>query len=479
VGVCIQCRSVDSTATTIVNQTNYDYSMRIVARDPAGLSATGVFAASANVAPVAPVIGTQTTSQNIAYSYTLPVFTDANNNALTYSVSNLPPGMSFNIGTRTISGTPSTAGSWAVTYTANDGKGGVTSTTFAFNVQANNAPTAPTVAAQNGTLNVALSVPLPAFTDADFDTLTYSISGLPPGLTFDGGNRTIIGTPTATGTWNVTYSANDGRGGTASVTFSFTIGTSVPGNRPPQVNIALEDQGATSGYAFQYIIPANAFIDPDNNPLTYAATLYSGAQLPAWLSFNAATRTFSGMPAGTGNQTWTIRVSATDPSGLSAYDDFILSKEGSGGSKSIEEGEDPKSGFDQPLADTDTASGVDTTEKGFMDAVPIDAAIADSVDAGSRQYRFDMGTAYALDDFEISIEEKPDPDIGEILPMPKIDPVINSVPVQTQAGRRRAVRRSRRAGHVYRFGRWCSRVVRTDVRRSRPDGGPFREVWRQ
>lgn len=42
--------------------------------------------------------------------------------------------MSFAAGTRVLSGTPTTAGTYTVTYTANDGKGGSASTTFTFTV---------------------------------------------------------------------------------------------------------------------------------------------------------------------------------------------------------------------------------------------------------------------------------------------------------------------------------------------------------
>ncbi|MFZ5636354.1 MAG: putative Ig domain-containing protein [Pseudomonadota bacterium] len=308
----------------------YNYNMRIIARDPSSASAVGGFAVTVNVAPVAPGIGTVTARQNSAFNYTLPAFSDANGQALSYSVSNLPPGLSFDAGTRAITGTPPTPGSWTVTYTANDGSGGVTSTTFTLTVQANNAPTAPSVGAQAGTINVALSLVLPAFSDADYDALSYSVSNLPTGLSFNPGTLTISGTPTATGTWTVTYSANDGRGGTASTTFAFTINPP-SANRAPVVSVPLDDQYAYSDYEFYYQIPANSFTDPDNNPLTYTATLSNGSALPAWLSFNAATRTFQGYPFGTGNQGWTIRVRATDPSGLSVYDDFWLYKEGSGG----------------------------------------------------------------------------------------------------------------------------------------------------
>ena len=314
-----------------VYQYYYNYNMRITARDPSGATAVGGFSVNANVAPVAPGVGTLTARQNSAYSYTLPAFSDANGNALSYSVANLPPGLSFNSSTRVISGTPPTAGSWTVTYTANDGNGGLTNTTFTLNVQANNAPTPPSVGAQTGGVGGGLSLTLPAFTDADYDALSYSVSNLPPGLSFNPATLVISGTPTTAGSWTVTYTANDGRGGVSNTTFTFTINASAPPNQAPVVSVPLDDQYAVSGEYFVFTIPANAFTDPDNNPLTYSATQASGAALPAWLNFNASTRTFSGVPSGVGNQGWTIRVRATDPSGLSITDDFWLYKEGTGG----------------------------------------------------------------------------------------------------------------------------------------------------
>ena len=358
-------------------QTNHDYSLRIVARDPEGASVYGAFQTVANVAPVGPTIGTQTARQNVFYSFVPPAFTDVNNQTLTYSMTGLPAGLSFDAPARTIGGTPTGSGPSIVQYTANDGNGGTTTVSFTLNVQANNAPAAPAVSAQTGTLNVHLSFGLPAFTDADFDTLTYGIAGLPPGLSFDAVSRTISGTPTAAGSWNVTYTANDGRGGTASVVFDFTIGTSVPANRPPVVNVPLSDQTADSGTYFEYIIPADAFRDPDNNPLTYSA-IRVGGSMPAWLTFNPATRTFSGTPTGAVTQNFTLRVTATDPGGLFVSDEFVLTKLGDSGGQLIDEAEGETYRFEMgaaqaPEGEKDGADGTGevSTIEALATSVPV------------------------------------------------------------------------------------------------------------
>ena len=44
--------------------------------------------------------------------------------------------------------------------------------------------------------------------------LTYSVSGLPTGYSFNASNRQVTGTPTATGAFNVTYAVEDDDGDT-------------------------------------------------------------------------------------------------------------------------------------------------------------------------------------------------------------------------------------------------------------------------
>jgi uncharacterized delta-60 repeat protein len=80
---------------------------------------------------------------------------------------------------------------------------------------------------------------------------------------------------------------------------------------------AEERLAATEGTPFVYTIPAARFVDPDGDVLTLSATQSDGTDLPSWLDFDAATRTFSGTaPAGSADVH--VRVTAVDPGGLSA-----------------------------------------------------------------------------------------------------------------------------------------------------------------
>ena len=94
-------------------------------------------------------------------------------------------------------------------------------------------------------------------------------------------------------------------------------------NDAPSLTLALADQGASEGSAFAYTIPAGAFTDVDGDALSYSATLASGAALPAWLSFDAGARSFSGTPPNGSAGTIVVRVSASDGS-LTAFDDFQI-----------------------------------------------------------------------------------------------------------------------------------------------------------
>ncbi len=69
-------------------------------------------------------------------------------------------------------------------------------------------------------------------------------------------------------------------------------------NDAPTLAAQTTGQNATVGSAFSLVLPAGTFTDVDTgDSLAYTATAADGSALPAWLSFNAATRTFGGTPA--------------------------------------------------------------------------------------------------------------------------------------------------------------------------------------
>jgi VCBS repeat-containing protein len=96
-------------------------------------------------------------------------------------------------------------------------------------------------------------------------------------------------------------------------------------NLAPGINTGLGNQIVDEGAVFSYVIPDDAFIDPDSgDALVYSATLSNGDALPNWLSFDAATQTFSGTPGDSDAGDVDVKVIATDVGGLSVSELFTL-----------------------------------------------------------------------------------------------------------------------------------------------------------
>ena len=119
-----------------------------------------------------------------------------------------------------------------------------------------------------------------------------------------------------------TYDITDG-----DAVITNTVDFTVEGrNDTPVVNAAVSLQVAQSDAAFSYGLPAGIITDIDaSDVLTFSAELADGGgALPAWLSFDGASQTFSGTPVAADNGLIRIAVTATDPHGASATFEFWL-----------------------------------------------------------------------------------------------------------------------------------------------------------
>lgn len=252
---------------------------------------------------ITPASGSLSGTAGTAYSRTFTASggTSPYTYALTITAGTMPAGMSFNIATATLSGTPTSAGTVTFNVVATDSSSGsgpysITGTytlTFA----------APSISVSPATF------PNPAIATAYSQTVTaangtapytYAVTAgaLPAGLSLNT-SGVLSGTPTAGGTFNFTITATDANSFTASRAYSVTIGAPTVTVNPAAATSAQ----ITTAYSQTFSATGGTA------PYTYAVTT---GTLPAGLSLNASTGVLSGTPTTLGSSTFTVK--ATDSS---------------------------------------------------------------------------------------------------------------------------------------------------------------------
>ncbi|TCO48788.1 putative Ig domain-containing protein [Actinocrispum wychmicini] len=114
----------------------------------------------------------------------------------------------------------------------------------------NQSPTVTNPGPQSGTVGQAASLQIQA-SDPQGDSLTYSATGLPAGLSINATTGLISGTPSAAGSSSATVTARDPGGHTGSATFSWTVtsggsdGTRTPSSPSYTVNLSSNSTGDT------------------------------------------------------------------------------------------------------------------------------------------------------------------------------------------------------------------------------------------
>uniref|UniRef100_UPI002B405AC3 putative Ig domain-containing protein n=1 Tax=Cellvibrio chitinivorans TaxID=3102792 RepID=UPI002B405AC3 len=320
-------------------------SIDVIANDGNGGTVTENFSitvTNSNDAPtVANAIADQTIAEdaNFNFQFAANTFADIDGDTLTYTATlagggALPAWLSFDAATRTFNGTPANAdvGVISINVIADDGNGGAVTENFSITVtNTNDAPTVSNAIADQTTAedaNFNYQFAANTFADVDGDALTYTATlagggALPAWLSFDATTRTFSGTPANSdvGVISIDVIANDGNGGTVTENFSITVTNS---NDAPTVANAIADQIIAEDANFNFQFAANTFADVDGDALTYTATLAGGGALPAWLSFDAATRTFSGTPTNTDVGVISIDVVASDGNGGVVTENFSI-----------------------------------------------------------------------------------------------------------------------------------------------------------
>jgi hypothetical protein len=278
-----------------------------------------------NVAPT--IVGIPATAATVGQVYTFaPVGDDANDDELTYTCTNCPAWLTFTPATGRVSGTPATANigsTGAIIITVSDGQA-TAQLQFTLTVQAAPAtPPANRAPTITGTPNASVSVGnnyvfSPVGSDADGNTLTYSILNRPTWATFNASTGRLSGRPAAANVGTsarITISVTDGTA-TASLP-SFTIQVNAQANRAPTITgTPLLSLNVLAAYAFQ---PSAS--DADGNTLTFSIQ-----NRPAWATFSTSTGRLSGTPQLTDIATFSnIIISVSDGTASASLPAFNLS----------------------------------------------------------------------------------------------------------------------------------------------------------
>ncbi len=224
-------------------------------------------------------------AQNDTYTYTA-LATDPDGDNLTYSAPVKPAWLTFDAGTRELSGVPSNddVGPNNITLRVSDGEL-TDDQEFVITVSnVNDAPAFTSVPVTQVNQNSEYSYTVAA-DDPDGDVLIYSAVQKPAWLNFNQVSRVLSGTPGGNdvGFHNVTLRVTDGQEEADQV---FQIEVIDVNDAPeftstPPVTV---DQDAN----YSYTVLAT---DADGDGITYSAP-----QIPSWLSFNPASRVLSGRP---------------------------------------------------------------------------------------------------------------------------------------------------------------------------------------
>ncbi|MFH2500654.1 putative Ig domain-containing protein [Klebsiella indica] len=229
------------------------------------------------------------------YSFTLSsdLFSDADGDNLTWSVTGLPDGLSFDAATHTISGAALETGTFTVTVTVADASGASASLELTLEVAqiANRAPalsegSATSLASATDGAEYSATLDDSLFSDADSlygDSLTWTVSGLPDGLVFDPETLTISGSSSAVDDYTLTVTVTDESGASSSHEMTLrVITTEEASNNAPSLiadssDLIYTSDGSLSGFN-QYV--NSITLSDDGGILVIAASTSSNANGP-------------------------------------------------------------------------------------------------------------------------------------------------------------------------------------------------------
>jgi hypothetical protein len=217
---------------------------------------------------------------------------------LTYTSTELPPGLVINPATGLIHGVATGVFDGPVTVTATDQDDDAGSATFDW--VADNAITVAAPGNQTTPLGTDITpLPISATDNGGLGTvLTWTAANLPTGLAIDPVTGIIAGTATAVGIYLVTVTATDASGSTGNTAFTWKVGNIVTVHAPAT-------EKSPAGVAIK---PVTITATDSTAGLKYT---YSAAGLPAGLAIAPTTGVISGTPTAA-PKTYAVTVTVTD-----------------------------------------------------------------------------------------------------------------------------------------------------------------------
>ena len=263
--------------------------------------------------PVLTVITSTLPAGDAGLSYSSTLSTSGGTPPVNWSLTlgTLPAGLTLNMGSGQISGTPTAAGVFNFTAQATDTSSPPQQATKALTITINAQLAVTTTALAAGTQGAAYNATLQSSGGTGSATWSLFSGSLPAGLLLNANTGAITGTPSGnTGTTNFTVQAADSLGQTATKALSILV------NAAPLAITTTSLPNATVGASY------SATLQATGGTLPFTWTLTTGA-LPAGLTLNAATGAITGTPTAQGMSGFTAHV--TDSSGPAQSASQVLS----------------------------------------------------------------------------------------------------------------------------------------------------------
>jgi hypothetical protein len=274
------------------NHAGIYYDIAIKVSDGVNSASLNAFSISVQDSNRPPSInGTPATSvaEGAAYDFT-PSAADADGDTLSFSISNRPSWASFNTSSGSLNGTPSfnDAGTYSnIKISVSDGTASTSLNPFSIYVSENNqTPRISGTPSTHGKEGQDYSF-TPSATDADGDTLSFSVANLPAWAIFSNTDGTVSGTPgysDAGNYHNIIISVSDGSATASLNAYSISVQDS---NRVSSIS-GIPTTSVAEGEAYAFTPSAS---DPDGDTLTFNIS-----NLPNWASFDTTSGSLTGTP---------------------------------------------------------------------------------------------------------------------------------------------------------------------------------------